>query len=204
MLESSHSISEIRAKLYDLGDAWGKCGLQFFRVMAIAGRGRLVGLEDCHYALERRYYGTRKMVVSALTKLKKEEEFEQKTKAAKTIQQAWRRKRVLKEEQIQRNLLEKVVLIGEGVAELESSILDETKAKDEEEPAEMASQCELLTAEIFHPYVWREPISGKDDQVQPMGSRVLAKDLWSWMLGPGRAADAAAASCLGVVNLAGR
>ena len=66
------------------------------------------------------------------------------------------------------------------------------------------SNCELLTAEIFHPYVWREPISGKDDQVQPMGSRVLAKDLWSWMLGPGRAADAAAASCLGVVNLAGR
>ena len=37
-----------------------------------------------------------------------------------------------------------------------------------------------------------------------MGSRVLAKACWGWMLDPSRAADAAAASCLGVDNLAGR
>ena len=42
------------------------------------------------------------------------EECERKTKAARTIQLAWRRHRVLKEEQTWRNVLEKVVMIRGG------------------------------------------------------------------------------------------
>ena len=65
------------------------------------------------------------------------------------------------------------------------------------------SKCELLTADIFHSYVWHESSGWKDDQVQPVGSRVLAKDPRSFLLGPGWAAVITAASCLGFVNMAG-
>ena len=63
--------------------------------------------------------------------------------------------------------------------------------------------CELPTADPFHPYVWLESSSWKDDKVQPVGSRVLAKDPRSFLLGPGWAAVITAASCLAFVNVAG-
>ena len=40
-LESNHLLSatEIRAKLNDLDEAWGKFGKQYYRLKAISGRG---------------------------------------------------------------------------------------------------------------------------------------------------------------------
>ena len=63
--------------------------------------------------------------------------------------------------------------------------------------------CELFTAEFFHPYVWREPSSWKDDEVQPMGFRVQAKDHRSCLLGPGWEAVLTAASCLAFDDMVG-
>ena len=53
-------------------------------------------------------------------------------KAARTIQLAWRRYLVLKEEQIRRNVLAKVVLIGGEISAFQRSLLAETEAKADE------------------------------------------------------------------------
>ena len=66
------------------------------------------------------------------------------------------------------------------------------------------SKCELFTAECVFSHVWQPPINGEDPGAQPLGSRVLAQEPRRRVLGPIRAADAAAASCLGLFYLAGR
>ena len=161
---ANHPISTamLTTRIDDLDWAWIEFNDQHNRVSVVSGRGCLQGLQAYHAALKSRYVADVDIAYATLREeqakrkpaLEEELEIEaalkedQEMKAARTIQLAWRRCSALKEEHVQKAVLEKVVMVGQRILACERAILAKTGAKAAEKAKLSNSSNEPSAGEV--------------------------------------------------------